>query len=223
MNTTGAERELTPQDLLRNNRRWAEGKLREDAGFFERLEHVQKPDYLWIGCSDSRVPANRIVGLAPGEIFVHRNIANVVPHSDLNVLSVIQYAVEVLRVRHILVVGHYGCGGVKAALGGSDLGEIDNWLAHIKDVWREHYEEVMALPEAARADRLAELNVMAQVQNVARTSMVQKAWGEGRVLDVHGWIYSLADGRIRDLGVTISGCEGLHAVFRISGSCEGRE
>ncbi len=212
---------LEPADLLENNRRWAEGKRAADAEYFDRLQHVQKPRYLWIGCSDSRVPANTIVGLRPGEIFVHRNIANVVPHSDLNVLSVIQYAVEVLRVRHILVVGHYGCGGVKAALEGTDLGEIDNWLAHIKDVWREHYDAVMALPAAERADRLAELNVIAQVQNVARTSMVQKAWAEGRALSVHGWIYSLADGRIRDLDVTIAGCEDLHAVFRIGTDCRG--
>ncbi len=211
--------DLEPADLLENNRRWAAGKLAADADYFNRLQHIQQPRYLWIGCSDSRVPANTIVGLRPGEIFVHRNIANVVPHSDLNALSVIQYAVEVLRVRHILVVGHYGCGGVKAALEGTDLGEIDNWLAHIKDVWREHYDAVMALPEAERADRLAELNVIAQVQNVARTSMVQKAWAEGRSLSVHGWIYSLADGRIRDLDVTIAGCTDLHAVFRIGSDC----
>ncbi len=213
--------DLEPADLLDNNRRWAEGKLAEDVDYFNRLQHIQKPRYLWIGCSDSRVPANTIVGLRPGEIFVHRNIANVVPHSDLNALSVIQYAVEVLRVRHILVVGHYGCGGVKAALEGTDLGEIDNWLAHIKDVWREHYDAVMALPETERADRLAELNVIAQVQNVARTSMVQKAWAQGRSLSVHGWIYSLADGRIRDLDVTIAGCTDLHAVFRIGADCRG--
>ena len=213
--------DLEPADLLENNRRWAEGKLAVDADYFNRLQHIQKPRYLWIGCSDSRVPANTIVGLRPGEVFVHRNIANVVPHSDLNALSVIQYAVEVLQVRHILVVGHYGCGGVKAALEGTDLGEIDNWLAHIKDVWREHYDAVMALPGAERADRLAELNVIAQVQNVARTSMVQKAWAEGRPLSVHGWIYSLADGRIRDLDVTIAGCADLHAVFRIGTDCRG--
>ncbi len=211
--------DLEPADLLENNRRWAEGKLAVDAGYFNRLQHIQKPRYLWIGCSDSRVSASTIVGLRPGEVFVHRNIANVVPHSDLNALSVIQYAVEVLQVRHILVVGHYGCGGVKAALEGTDLGEIDNWLAHIKDVWREHYDVVMSLPEAERVDRLAEYNVVAQVRNVARTSMVRKAWAQGRPLSVHGWVYSLADGRIRDLNVTISGCEGLHAVFRFGKEC----
>ncbi len=213
------KRHFTPAALLENNRRWAQGKLDSDADYFNRLAHVQKPDYLWIGCSDSRVPANKIVGLRPGEIFVHRNIANVVPHSDLNVLSVIQYAVEVLKVTHILVVGHDHCGGIKAALEGSDYGEIDNWLAHIKDVWRENYETIMALPEEERADRLTELNVAAQVHNVARTSMVQKAWAEGRELTVHGWIYSLRDGLIRDLGVGISSCADLHAAFRIDDSC----
>ncbi len=214
------KRHFTPADLLDNNRRWAQGKREADADYFNRLAHVQKPDYLWIGCSDSRVPANKIVGLKPGEIFVHRNIANVVPHSDLNVLSVIQYAVEVLKVTHILVVGHYHCGGIKAALKGSDYGEIDNWLAHIKDVWRENYETIMALPEDQRADRLTELNVAAQVHNVARTSMVQKAWAEGRELTVHGWVYSLRNGLLHDLGVGISSCADLHAAFRIGGSCE---
>ncbi len=204
----------TPADLLENNRRWAAQMLEGDPEYFDRLVGLQTPAYLWIGCSDSRVPANTIVGLKPGEVFVHRNIANVVPHSDLNALSVIQYAVEVLKVRHILVVGHYGCGGVKAALAGSDLGAIDNWLAHIRDVWRAHYDEIMALPEERRADRLVELNVAAQVQNVARTSMVQKAWHEGRPLSIHGWVYDLADGRLRDLGVGISGPEALHPAFR---------
>ena len=204
----------TPADLLENNRRWAASMLEGDPEYFDRLVGLQTPAYLWIGCSDSRVPANTIVGLKPGEVFVHRNIANVVPHSDLNALSVIQYAVEVLKVRHILVVGHYGCGGVKAALAGSDLGAIDNWLAHIRDVWRAHYDEIMALPEEQRADRLVELNVAAQVQNVARTSMVQKAWQEGRALSIHGWVYDLADGRLRDLGVGISGPEALHPAFR---------
>ncbi len=213
---TDAHDHPTPADLLENNRLWAARMLEGDPEYFDRLVELQAPAYLWIGCSDSRVPANTIVGLKPGEVFVHRNIANVVPHSDLNALSVIQYAVEVLKVRHILVVGHYGCGGVKAALAGSDLGAIDNWLAHIRDVWRAHHEEIMALPEARRADRLVELNVAAQVQNVARTSMVQRAWRDGRALSIHGWVYDLADGRLRDLGVGISGPDALHPAFRHS-------
>ena len=206
-----------PARLLENNRRWAARMLAEDPEHFDRLVATQQPAYLWIGCSDSRVPANTVVGLKAGEIFVHRNIANVVPHSDLNVLSVIQYAVEVLGVHHILVVGHYGCGGVRAALAGRDLGAIDNWLAHIREVWREHHEEIAALPEARRADRLVELNVIAQVRNVARTASVQAAWRRGRTLSVHGWVYDLADGRLRDLGVTITGPGDLHPAFRLTG------
>jgi carbonic anhydrase len=213
---TGTHDHPEPAQLLENNRRWAARMLEGDPEYFDRLVGLQAPAYLWIGCSDSRVPANTIVGLQPGEVFVHRNIANVVPHSDLNALSVIQYAVEVLKVRHILVVGHYGCGGVRAALSGSDLGAIDNWLAHIRDVWHAHYDEIMALPEERRADRLVELNVAAQVRNVARTSMVQRAWREGRALSVHGWVYDLADGRLRDLGVGISGPGGLHPAYRHS-------
>ncbi len=216
----GGKRELTPEQLLRNNRQWAAGKLAGNPGYFDQLAHVQKPDYLWIGCSDSRVPASKIIGLRPGEVFVHRNIANVVPHTDLNALSVIQYAVEVLKVTHILVTGHYNCGGVNAALKGTDHGEIDNWLVHIKDVWRDNYDTIMALPEDKRADRLVELNVAAQVHNVARTSMVQKAWAEGRELTIHGWVYDLHDGLLRDLGVAISGCADLHAAYRIGELCE---
>ena len=216
----GGKQTLTPEDLLRNNRRWAAAEQAEDPERFGRLAHVQEPEYLWIGCSDSRVPPGRIVGLRPGELFVHRNIANVVPHSDLNVLSVIQYAIEVLKVKHILVVGHYNCGGVNAALKGADYGETGNWLAHIKDVWRDNYDTIMALPEDARGDKLVELNVAAQVHNVARTSMVQKAWAKGRELTVHGWIYDLHDGLLHDLNVNISGCEGLHAAFRIKELCE---
>ena len=209
-------RMLSPADLLENNRRWVQGILNEDADYFSRLAAVQKPAFLWIGCSDSRVPANTIVGLKPGEVFVHRNIANVVPHSDLNVLSVIQYAVEILEVRHILVVGHYGCGGVQAALSGCKLGAIDNWLAHIRDVWRAHYDEIPALPEEERPRRLVELNVMAQVHNVARTASVQKAWADGRALAVHGWVYDIADGLLRDLGVTIRNRNDLHPAFRLN-------
>ena len=196
--------------LLANNRTWAEQMAHEDPEFFARLASQQSPKFLWIGCSDSRVPANQIVGMSPGEIFVHRNIANVVVHTDLNCLSVIQYAVDVLQVRHILVVGHYGCGGVAAALAGKPLGLIDNWLRHIQDVGSRHRAMLAALPtEEARVDRLTELNVLAQVVDVCRTTMVQDAWRRGHVLTVSGWIYSLRDGLLRDLGLSRSGVEGL--------------
>jgi len=202
--------------LLENNRAWAESKLRADRHFFARLCKVQNPDYLWIGCSDSRVPANEIVGLQPGEMFVHRNIANVVPHSDLNCLAVIQFAVEVLGVRHIIVVGHYGCGGIKAAMENRDHGQIENWLTHIKDVYCRHYETITAIADPeARANRLCELNVATQVRNVAKTSIVQNAWRNGRTLRIHGWIYSLEDGILHDLGVGIGSAGELHQVYRI--------
>ncbi len=206
---------LSPADLLENNRRWVRSIRQEDENHFRHLAEVQKPAFLWIGCSDSRVPANTIVGLKPGEIFVHRNIANIVPHSDLNVLSVIQYAVEILKVRHILVVGHYGCGGVQAAFSGCNLGAIDNWLAHIRDVWREHHDEIASLSEEEQVRRLVELNIVAQVHNVARTASVQKAWAEGRALAVHGWVYDIADGLLRDLRVTIRSRNDLHPAFKL--------
>ncbi len=208
-------RNLTPADLLENNRRWAQNEKARDADRFARLAQGQAPRFLWIGCSDSRVPPGDFLGLGPGEIFVHRNIGNVVPHTDLNALSVIQYAVEVLKVPHILVVGHYHCGGVHAALSGHSYGDIDNWLGHIKDVWRENYETIMALPEDERADRLVELNVAAQVRNVARATPVQNAWASGRELAIHGWVTDLATGRIRDLGVGVSGPGELPAAYRI--------
>ncbi len=208
----------TLEDLLRSNRDWAAARLEKNPEYFTSLEKVQKPDYLWIGCSDSRVPANQIVGLKPGEMFVHRNIANVVPHGDLNCLSVIQYAVEVLGVRHIIVAGHYGCGGIKAAMDNVPHGEIDNWLAYIKDIYRQHHEEINAISGAdQQADRLCELNVMTQVRNVAKTSSVQNAWRKGKKLTVHGWIYRLNDGILRDLNVDIDATEQLHEVFRIEG------
>jgi carbonic anhydrase len=191
--------------LLESNRAWAEEMRRQDPEFFLRLSHQQAPQYLWIGCSDSRVPANQIVGLLPGEMFVHRNVANVVVHTDLNCLSSIQFAVEVLKVRHIIVCGHYGCGGVLAALRDSKFGLIDNWLRHVQDVYRDHLPEIDALgSESERHRRLSELNVIEQVMNVCQTTIVREAWAGGQVLSVHGWIYDVADGLIRDLGISIA-------------------
>ena len=188
--------------LLENNRGWAERIEREQPGFFKELSKQQNPGYLWIGCSDSRVPANEIIDLPPGEVFVHRNIANVVVHTDLNCLSVIQYAVEVLKVKHIIVCGHYGCGGITAALDGQSHGLIDNWLRHIRDTYRFHADELDAIADPGkRKDRLCELNVMEQVSNIGNTTMVQEAWKAGQELTIHGWIYRLEDGLLRDLDV----------------------
>lgn len=192
-------------NLFVNNRAWAESMTARDPEFFSRLATQQQPKYLWIGCADSRVPANEIVGLPPGGVFVHRNIANVVVHTDLNCLSVIQYAVDVLRVEHIIVTGHYGCGGVRAALEGGNNGLIDNWLRHIQDVADVNAAELDRLAsEDERAHRLCELNVLAQVQNVARTTAVRDAWEQGQEIAVHGWIYDLRDGHLRDLGTTLT-------------------
>lgn len=190
--------------LLKNNRDWADRINAEQPGFFEQLSQQQTPEYLWIGCADSRVPANEIVDLPPGEVFVHRNIANVVVHTDLNCLSVIQYAVEVLRVKHIIVCGHYGCGGVMAAMDSSDHGLIDNWLRHIRDVYRFHAEELDAIEDLElRKDRLCELNVTEQVSNVCHFTAVKNAWANGFDLSVHGWIYHLKDGLLNDLDVSV--------------------
>jgi carbonic anhydrase len=192
-------------DLIDNNRRWSEGVRRRDAGFFDRLSRQQAPRYLWIGCADSRVPANEIVGLMPGELFVHRNVANVVVHSDLNCLSVLQYAVEVLRVEHVIVCGHYGCGGVEAAWKRTPLGLIDNWLRHVQDVADRHGARfTRAMTDAHSVDRLCELNVLEQAANVCRTTIVQDAWRRGQPLQVHGWIYRLQNGLIRDLGMSVA-------------------
>ena len=190
--------------LFTNNRHWADAITREDPEFFSRLAKQQAPQYLWIGCADSRVPANEIVGLLPGEMFVHRNIANVVVHADLNCLSVMQFAVDVLKVRHIIVCGHYGCGGVGAALRDDRLGLVDNWLRHVQDVRWKHQAELDACPADERADRLCELNVMEQVVNVSQTTVVRDAWARGQSLNVHGWIYGLQDGLLRDLGIHVS-------------------
>lgn len=194
--------------LLANNREWSESIRAKEPDFFTKLQGVQSPEYLWIGCSDSRVPANQITGLLPGEIFVHRNVANVVVHTDLNCLSVMQFAVEVLKVRHILVVGHYGCGGVLAALTNRRLGLIDNWLRHIQDVRNKHAELLESFGEEERHDRLCELNVIEQVSNVCATTIVQHAWENGQDLTVHGWVYRLENGIIRDLNVSAASlCE----------------
>jgi carbonic anhydrase len=192
--------------LKHNNRLWAERKIAADPGFFKRLEGQQAPDYLWIGCSDSRVPANEIVGLDPGELFVHRNVANLAPPQDTNYLSVLQFAVEVLKVKHILVVGHYGCGGVAAAVDGRRHGLVDRWLLPIRDVHHHHRHELDAIPTPARRlDRLCELNVMRQVRNVASDFYVTDAWARGQPIQVHGWVYSIANGHVTDLGCTVSG------------------
>jgi carbonic anhydrase len=191
--------------LKANNHAWAERMVSADAGFFRRLERQQAPEYLWIGCSDSRVPANEIVGLDPGELFVHRNVANLAPPQDANYLSVLQFAVDVLKVKHIMVVGHYGCGGVSAAVDGKRRGLLDHWLHPIREVCHEHRFELRAIPDSqARLDRVCELNVIRQVRNVASDVFVQEAWARGQDLCVHGWVYSLANGLVTDLDVTVS-------------------
>jgi carbonic anhydrase len=191
-------------DLLERNRIWAERVEAEDPGFFTRLSKIQKPKYLWIGCSDSRVPANQIIDMAPGEVFVHRNVANVVVHTDLNCLSVIQYAIDVLEVEHILVVGHYGCAGVRAALDGQRVGLADNWIRHVKDVKHKHRTIVEAIDsEEIRHDRLCELNALEQMINVCESTVVREAWARGQSLALHAWVYSLRDGRVHDLGLSI--------------------
>jgi carbonic anhydrase len=192
--------------LFEANRRWAASMIAADPAFFTDLEHEQRPAYLWIGCSDSRVPANQIVGLPPGTVFVHRNVGNLVVHTDLNCLSVLQYAVDVLQVRHVIVTGHYGCGAIAAALDGGSLGLIDNWLRHIQDTAHERQGELDAIADPAdRANRLCELNVAEQVSNVSRTTIVRDAWRRGHALAIHGWIYHLHDGLLHDLDVTVSG------------------
>jgi len=193
-------------ELFENNRKWSADIRRQDAEFFRRLSAQQSPRYLWIGCSDSRVPANQIVGLLPGDMFVHRNVANVVVHTDLNCLSTIQFAVEVLRVEHIIVCGHYGCGGVLAALQNSKLGLIDNWLRHVQDVRAKHRSQIDSLStEAQQHARLCELNVIEQVANVSQTTVARDAWSRNQSLTIHGWIYGLSDGLLRDLSVTKTG------------------
>lgn len=196
--------------LFSNNRAWADETQAREPEFFERLAEEQSPRYLWIGCADSRVPPSRIMGLEPGELFVHRNIANVVVHTDLNGLSVLQYAVEALEVEHVIVCGHYGCGGVQAAAQNPKLGLIDNWLRHIQDVQHKHADHLAQIAgEAERLRRLCELNVVEQVVNVCRTTVVQEAWARGQTLTVHGWIYGLADGLLRDVGMRAASAKEL--------------
>ncbi|MEP6731556.1 MAG: carbonate dehydratase [bacterium] len=189
--------------LFDNNRAWSKEMVRRDPTFFRRLTAQQAPAYLWIGCSDSRVPANEIVGLAPGEMFVHRNVSNLVVHTDLNCLSVLQYAVDVLRVQHVIVTGHYGCGGVRVALSESRHGLIDNWLQHLQDIAHQHARELATVTGAAREDRLCELNVAEQVLNAARSTVVRDAWARGQPIAVHGWVYALDDGLLHDQNVTV--------------------
>jgi carbonic anhydrase len=194
--------------LLDQNRAWAENIKASDPNFFTALAKQQSPQFLWIGCADSRVPSTQLVGVAPGEMFVHRNVANVVDHTDFNCLSVMQYAVDVLKVEHIIVCGHHGCGGVKAAMDNVQFGLIDNWLRHVQDVIHEHEETLAKIDDKnERFDRLCELNVIEQVRNVARTTIVQSAWQRGQELGVHGWIYGLQDGLLRDLGVSIDNAD----------------
>lgn len=201
--------------LFDNNRVWAKQMCAEDPDFFLKLSHQQSPEYLWIGCSDSRVPANQIIGLLPGELFVHRNVANVVVHSDLNCLSVMQFAVDVLQVKHIIVCGHYGCGGVRAALRNDRLGLIDNWLRHVHDVHLKHRALLANIPDAVeQTDRLCELNVIEQVVDVCQTTIVQDAWARGQTLAVHGWIDGLQDGLLRDLNMSVTRPDELATVYR---------
>ncbi len=202
---------MTLKHLFENNRAWAERMVAQEPAFFDKLAHLQNPEYLWIGCSDSRVPANQITGLQPGEVFVHRNVANVVVHTDLNCLSVMQFAVDVLKVKHIIVCGHYGCGGVRAALTGERLGLIDNWLRHIQDVRDKHAALLAPLAGEAAADRLCELNVIEQVVNVARTTILRDAWERGQAVTVHGWIYGLSNGQLRNLGISIGSLDAVDA------------
>lgn len=204
------------QHLFENNKNWADKTKQADPDFFNKLSKQQSPEYLWIGCSDSRVSANEITGMLPGEIFVHRNIANLVVHSDLNCLSVLQYAVYVLKVKHIIVCGHYGCGGIKAAMDNKSHGLIDNWLGHIKDVYRYHEHEVKQVKDQEKKfDIMCELNIREQVINVCNTTIVQTAWESGQDLAVHGWIYSIKDGILRDLDICITGPEQVPLTHRI--------
>ena len=203
------------KQLLANNRFWSEALTARDPDFFARLARQQRPEFLWIGCSDSRVPANEVVGLMPGELFVHRNVANMVVATDMNFLSVLQYAVDVLQVRHVIVCGHYGCGGVRAALGHRELGLIDNWLRALKALYHQHREQFVGLDDEARVNLLCELNVQRQVRNVCHTTIVQNAWHRGQDLSVHGCIYGIKDGRWKNLNVTVSSLEQLPPQYRL--------
>ena len=203
-------------NIIENNKEWVANKLNIDPNYFKKLENQQTPPLLWIGCADSRVPANEIIGAEPGDVFVHRNIANMVLHTDMSMLSVLDYAVNVLKVKHIIVCGHYGCGGVKAAMGNDNIGLIDNWIRHIKDVYRFHNEELDAIKnEKAKANRFVELNVVEQVCDLAKTSIVQSAWNSGQPLSVHGWVYGVGSGVIKDLDVNFSCDADLSEVYQL--------
>jgi carbonic anhydrase len=201
------------QNLFDNNRQWANQVERDDPGFFKRLAQQQTPKYLWIGCSDSRVPANQITGLMPGEVFVHRNVANVVLQTDLNSMSVLDFAIRALRVRHVIVCGHYGCAGVKAAMDNTTEGIVDHWLSGIRELWHQHQDDLAGLDSVTAQARLSELNVRQQVRSLCRTSAIQQAWERGQAVDVHGWIYGVEDGLLRDLGVRIASHEDLQQAF----------
>jgi carbonic anhydrase len=204
------------QTLLENNKKWVKSKTNQDPTYFTKLAQGQKPPVLWIGCSDSRVPANEIIGAEPGEVFVHRNIANMVVHSDMNLLSVLDFAVNVLQVKHIIVCGHYGCGGVQAAMTNKHIGLIDNWIRHIKDVFRHHHLELNSIEDSeSRVNRFIELNVVEQVINLAKTSIVQSAWENGDSLHIHGWVYDVADGLVRDLNISIKNDSTLSEVYKL--------
>ncbi|WP_439580960.1 carbonate dehydratase [Dyadobacter bucti] len=206
------------QELFDNNKKWVAQTNQENPEFFSNLANGQSPKFLWIGCSDSRVPANEITGTQPGDIFVHRNIANMVIHTDISMLSVLDYSVNVLEVKHIIVCGHYGCGGINAALGNKQVGLIDNWLRHIKDVYRFHSEELSAIKDPAkRSDRLVELNVQEQVRDLAKTSIVQNAWANGKTIQVHGLVYDVKNGILKDLNVTVEDNEDVEDVYRLEG------
>jgi carbonic anhydrase len=205
--------------LFQKNKEWVASKLAKDPKYFIHMAEAQDPLYLWIGCSDSRVPANEIVGLEPGELFVHRNVANLFPHTDFNCLSVLEYAVDLLKIQHVIVCGHYGCGGVKAAMQDHQMGLVDNWLRNIRDVYARFKEELEAISDQkARYDRLVELNVLQQVLNVCHTTIVQGAWTRGQPLWVHGWVYDLETGKLTDLGVCISGVNQVEEIYRVRSS-----
>ncbi len=207
---------MSIQDLMQRNMAWADAQKEIDPEFFHRLSLQQNPEYLWIGCSDSRVPANQVVGLDPGELFVHRNIANVVLHTDFNCLSVVQFAVDVLKVRHIIVCGHYGCGGIKAALDDQEFGLVDNWLRHIKDIYVQHKQEIEHLRyDQQRVNRMCELNVIEQVNNLTKTKIVQNAWKRGQELSIHGVIYSIADGLLKELKLNTQDTQAIDSVFKM--------
>ncbi|MGB0958062.1 MAG: carbonic anhydrase [Litorivicinus sp.] len=208
--------------LFEGNRVWAESCTEKDPEFFSKLCGIQSPKFLWIGCSDSRVPANTIVNLSAGELFVHRNVANLVNHSDMNCVAVIQYAVHVLKVEHIIVTGHYGCGGIHAAMQRHDHGILESWLSHIRGVYRDHYDDLMALAPEARTDRLVELNVMQQVRNVSRLPVVQQAWENGQPLEIHGCVYSLENGILQNLGLTRRGINDLHPAHQLTAAPPSR-